>query len=73
VGTATGYKLDGPGSIPGRDKIFFSSTASRPTLGSIQWVPGVKRLGREPENSPTTSAEKRKGGVTPPLLHVFMA
>jgi hypothetical protein len=32
VGIATGYRLDGPGSIPGRARSF--STAARPALGS---------------------------------------
>jgi hypothetical protein len=34
VGTATGYRLDGRGSIPGRARIFIFSTASRPALGA---------------------------------------
>jgi hypothetical protein len=34
VGIAGGYGLDGPGSSPGRGKIFLFSTASRPTLGA---------------------------------------
>jgi hypothetical protein len=33
VGIATAYGLDTRDSIPGRDKIFLCSTASRPTLG----------------------------------------
>jgi hypothetical protein len=56
VGIATGYELDGRGSIPGRGKIFLFSTASRPALGftepPTQWIPGalslgLKRAGRE--------------------------
>jgi hypothetical protein len=43
VGIATGYGLDGLGSIPGRGKIFLFCTSSRPTLGSTkpptQWIP----------------------------------
>jgi hypothetical protein len=53
----------------GRVKNFLFSTSSRPALGSteppIQWVPGalfagVKRLGREADRSPLTSAEVKK-------------
>jgi len=42
VGIATGYGLDGLGSNPSGDKIFFPS---RPALGPnqppVQWVPGL--------------------------------
>jgi hypothetical protein len=60
-------------------KIFLFSTASRPTLGPrqphIQWVPGavspgVKRLGREADHSPPSSAEVKNGGAIPPLSHM---
>jgi hypothetical protein len=55
------------------------SMASRPTLGPthlpIQSVleaisPGLKRLGREADNSPPSSAEVKNGGIIPPLPHV---
>jgi hypothetical protein len=55
VGTATGYGIDGWGSIPGKGKIFLYSSASISTLGltqpPTQWVSGffssgVKRQGR---------------------------
>jgi hypothetical protein len=36
VDVATDYGLDGRGSIPDRDKMFFFSIASRPTLGLTQ-------------------------------------
>jgi len=53
------------------------STASRPALGPtqppIQWVPGVKRPGREDEHSPPSSSEVRNAWsytcITP---YVFM-
>jgi hypothetical protein len=61
VGTATGYGLDGPGSIPGRGKTFLFSTASRPTLGPTQPPAG---------HSPPSSAEVKKGGATPSLPHM---
>jgi hypothetical protein len=44
VGIATGYRLDGQGWNPGRDKIYFLSTASRPALAPtqppIEWLSG---------------------------------
>jgi hypothetical protein len=62
-------RLRGRSSSPGKDKSFLFSTSSRlilgPTQPSIQRVPrvlspGVKRPGREAEQSPTTSAEVKK-------------
>jgi hypothetical protein len=42
-------------------RFLFYATASRPALGPtqahIQWIPGVKRPGREANHSPTSSAE----------------
>jgi hypothetical protein len=78
VDIATGYGLQGRGSIPGTARSFFYSTASRPTLGPtqppLQWVqgnlsPGVNRLGRETDHSPPSSAEVNNGGTIPPLPH----
>jgi hypothetical protein len=70
---ATGYELDGRGLIPGRGKIFLSSTACRQALGPtqlpIQWVSRVKRPGREAENSPPSSAKVKNGGAIPSLPH----
>jgi hypothetical protein len=68
VTIATGYGQDGRGSIPSRGWEFFSSpprpdqlwgTSSQPP---IQWVakslsPGLKRPGREADNSSPSSAE----------------
>jgi hypothetical protein len=63
------YRLEFRGSIPGRGSAeisFLHDTASRPALGPIQprihWVPtalfqGVKRPGREADDSPPSSAE----------------
>lgn len=51
VRIATGYELDGSGSIPGGGKrILFCFTASRKVLGPTQWVqwalsPRIKRQG----------------------------
>jgi hypothetical protein len=71
VGITTGYGLDGRGSNPGRGKIFVFSKASRPALGTtqppIQWVPGVKRPGREADRSAPSSAEIKNDGAIPPL------
>jgi hypothetical protein len=45
VGIATGYRLEGQGSIPCGSKLILFSMASRATLGPtqllIQWVPGL--------------------------------
>jgi hypothetical protein len=72
-----GYGLDGRVSIPGRGKILLFSIATRPDLGPtqppIQWVPGVKRPGREADHSPRPSAEVKKSLAIPPVLHVFVA
>jgi hypothetical protein len=85
VGIATGYAFDYRGSRSssrGRVKNFLFSTSSRPALGTtqplIQWVPGVlspglKRPGREADNSPPTNAEVKKMWIytsTPP--YAFM-
>ena len=40
VGIATDYGLDGPGSNPGRDKIF---RPSRPNQPAVKWVSGLSR------------------------------
>jgi hypothetical protein len=78
VGIAASYDLDGQISNPGRGTTFFSSPVSRPAVGStqppIQWVPralspGEKRQGREADHSPPSSAEVKKIGAVPPLLH----
>jgi hypothetical protein len=85
VGIATSNGLGdrgGRSSNPGRVKNFLFSKSSRPALRStqppIQWVPGalspgVKRPGREIDQSPPTSAEVNKMWLctsTPP--YAFM-
>jgi hypothetical protein len=69
--------------FPAELGIFLFTTASRPALGPtqppIQWVPGalslgVKRPGREADQSPVSSAEVRMRGAIPPLPeYVLMA
>jgi hypothetical protein len=79
VGLATGYRLDGPGSILGKDTIFILSTSSRPGLGPAQspnrWVagalsPGVERKGRQSDHSPPFIDEVKNGGAITPLAHM---
>jgi hypothetical protein len=80
---ATGYGLSDRGvgvQVPLRSEL--SSTSSRPALGPTQflteWVtlplsPGIKRLGREADHVPPTSADVKKTWIytsTPP--YVFM-
>jgi hypothetical protein len=79
VGLATGYALDGPGSIPGSAR-FFSS----PQRLDLPWDPHsflsngyrgffpreVKRQGREANHSPPFSVDVKKSGAIPPLLHM---
>jgi hypothetical protein len=72
VGIATGYRLDGRTSIPGRDKIFIFSIASRLALGPTQLVPGtvssgVKQPRSEAVHSTPSSAEVKNAGAIPSL------
>jgi hypothetical protein len=52
-------------------EIFLCYTAFRQALGPtqppIQWVPEVKRLGREAEHSPPSSDEVDNGGAIRPV------
>jgi hypothetical protein len=76
VDIATGYGLDGQGSVLGRDKFLLFSTALipnlRPTQPAIQWEPGTLSLGinwpgRGADHSLLTSAEVKNSGAIPPL------
>jgi hypothetical protein len=40
VGIAMGYRMDGPGSIPGRWKIFLFFIALGPTQPPVEWLMG---------------------------------
>jgi hypothetical protein len=57
---------------------FLFTTASRPSLGPAQWVPGalslvIKRLGGEADNPPPSSAEvKNAWSYTAILQYAFM-
>jgi hypothetical protein len=82
VGIATGYRVDGWGSIHGRGKKFFPtlqhpdwlcgppSLLSNGDWGLFTW--GVKWLGHEADYSPPSSAEIKNVGAIPPLPHIFM-
>jgi hypothetical protein len=66
-------------SSPGRVKNFLFSTSSRPAVGSSGYrglfFPGLKRPGREAEQSLPTSAEVKKMWIytsTPIRLHGVM-
>jgi hypothetical protein len=68
---------NGKSSRPGRGKTFLLSTSSRPVLGPtqlpIQWVPEVKRLGRESNHSPPSSADVKNTWIyTSTPLYVFL-
>jgi hypothetical protein len=76
VGISTGYGLDGHGLIPCKgnknvctphrqDRIW----GSYPTDIDDSFV-GVRRPGREPNHSPSSSAEVNNGGAIPPLPHM---
>jgi hypothetical protein len=79
IQSATGYELNDRGSIPGRDKRFFSSPqcpyrlcTAHPVsypVGSGVSFPRIKRPGREADHSPPHRVEVKNGGGIPPLLH----
>jgi hypothetical protein len=79
VGIAIGYELDGRGSVSGRCKRLFSTPknpALEPTQPPIQQVlaavsPGIKRPGREADQSPPSSAKVKNSGAIPPLRHTY--
>jgi hypothetical protein len=78
VGIATGYRLDGRSSIPGRDKIFSSPQRpdrlwGPPSLlfnGYRGSFPGVKQPGPEADHSPPSSTEVKNCGAVSPLPHM---
>jgi hypothetical protein len=76
VGIATGYRLDGRGSILGKERYFSLvhsiQTGSGPTSllssgyrGFFPW--GVKQPGHEADHSPPSSAKVKNGGAIPPF------
>jgi hypothetical protein len=76
VGITTGYCLDGRGSIPGNFNIFsvlrFIQTCSVAHTASYLMSTGglylgVKRLERESDHQPLSSAEVKNDGGIPPL------
>jgi hypothetical protein len=75
---ATGWTTRDRGLSPDRDKNFLLFMSSRTATGStqppIQWVPGVKRPGREAEHSPRNSTEVKKIWICTPIPpYNFMA
>jgi hypothetical protein len=77
IGIVTGYRLDGRGSIPGREKRVFS-TASRHALGPtqppIQWVDGYgggALSGGHEADHPPSGVEIKSGGAVPLLTHTL--
>jgi hypothetical protein len=76
IGTVTGYGLYGRGSIPVRNKKFFSTSHHPerfwvpPSLALNGYggsFPGAKRQGRESDHSPPSNAEAKNSGAIPPL------
>jgi hypothetical protein len=65
VGIATGYRLDGPGSISGRERFFPLQRSDRfwdppsPLFNSYRgfFPPGIKRPERQSDHSPRSSAD----------------
>jgi hypothetical protein len=64
VGIATGYGLDGHGSIPRKNKRIFSTSQPPDRF----WGPPILR--READLSPPSITEVKNGGALPPLLHM---
>jgi hypothetical protein len=75
-----GLQVRHHGFNSGQCKIFLFSTVSRPILGPtqppIQWAPGAlsptgKKAGPWSWSLTTFSAEVKKVGAMPPLLHTY--
>jgi hypothetical protein len=69
LGVAMDYELDSRCSISGRVKIFLFSISPRRALGPRSYpnmYHGVKRLRREADHSPSTSAEVKNAGAILP-------
>jgi hypothetical protein len=69
-------RLEDQGLIPGRGNRFFLLYNVKPARGltrtPVEWVPGavspgVKRLWREVDRSPPSSAKAKNGGAVPPF------
>jgi hypothetical protein len=75
VNTATGYRLGGRGSIPGRGKRFFSNPQRLDRLWGPPSIlcngylglfyPGANWQGRKADHSPPSTAEIKNGGAIP--------
>jgi hypothetical protein len=73
---AMSYRLDVQGSIPDRDKRFFSDPQCadwliQPSTHQVQgaFALGIKQLGHEADHSFPFSAEVNNGGAIPALSH----
>jgi hypothetical protein len=78
VGIATGYRLNGRGSVPGRTKDVSLLHSVQTRSGAHQasypvstgaLSPEEERPGREVDHSPPSSVEIKNDGAIPPLPH----
>jgi hypothetical protein len=79
VGIATGYELEGRGTIPYVGQSFSllrsgqigsGAHAVSCPKGTGRSFPGVKRLDNEADHSATSRAEVKNGGAIPPLSQI---
>jgi hypothetical protein len=78
IGIATGYGLDGRGSIPDRRKRLFSILQHPDQLWDPSYIvgmgtlfSGVKQPRCKSDHSPPFTAEVKNGGAIPSLPHLY--